>query len=127
MVKEKCVCLVCHASVRHCLSVETWKGIHYETMHKNYEIDFPQKSELRRRKVLDSKSGLRAEQSMFTKPVKQTEAATIASFKISHIFAKHKKPFEDGPILKEALIEAADVLFRDFRNKTAIMSAVKEV
>ncbi|KAK9871685.1 hypothetical protein WA026_014134 [Henosepilachna vigintioctopunctata] len=43
---------------------------------------------------------------MFTRPAKQSKAATIASFKISHILAKHKKPFEDGSVVKEAFIEA---------------------
>ncbi|XP_072380567.1 protein FAM200C-like [Diabrotica undecimpunctata] len=60
---------------------------------------------------------------MFTRPVKQSVAATIASFKISYILAQHKKPFEDGEVVKAAFIEAANVLL----NKTDIMSAIKEV
>ncbi|XP_057671177.1 protein FAM200C-like [Diorhabda carinulata] len=64
---------------------------------------------------------------MFTRPAKQSKAATIASFKISHILAKHKKPFEDGSVVKEAFIEAGDTLFGDFKNKTEIMSAIREL
>ena len=64
---------------------------------------------------------------MFTRPAKQSKAATIASFKISHILAKHKKPFEDRMVVKEAFIEAGEVLFGDFKNKTEIMSAIKKL
>ncbi|XP_024084337.1 uncharacterized protein LOC112127492 [Cimex lectularius] len=64
---------------------------------------------------------------MFTRPAKQSKAATIASFKISHILAKHKKPFEDGSVVKEAFIEAGETLFGDFKNKTEIMSAIREL
>lgn len=41
--------------------------------------------------------------------------------------AKHKKPFEDGEVLKEAFLEGANSLFGDFKNKTEIMSAIKEL
>ncbi|XP_050508081.1 protein ZBED8-like [Diabrotica virgifera virgifera] len=125
MVKDKCVCLVCRSSVAlpKCGNLER----HYKTLHKNYENDFPQNSLFRKRKVQDLKSSLKTEQSMFTRPVKQSVAATIASFKISYILAQHKKPFEDGEVVKEAFIEAASVLFEDFKNKTDIMSAIKQV
>lgn len=125
MVKDKCVCLVCRSSVA--LPKRGNLERHFKTLHKNYETDFPQKSELRRRKLQDLKSSLKAEQSMFKRPAKQSVAATIASFKISYILAKHKKPFEDGVMVKEAFVEAAEVLFDDFKNKTEILSAIKEV
>ncbi|XP_072392175.1 uncharacterized protein [Diabrotica undecimpunctata] len=64
---------------------------------------------------------------MFTRPVKQSVAATIASFKISYILTQHKKPFEGGAAVKEAFIEATNLLFEDFKNKTDVMSAIKEV
>ncbi|XP_057659285.1 uncharacterized protein LOC130895759 [Diorhabda carinulata] len=64
---------------------------------------------------------------MFTRTAKQSKAATMASFKISHILAKHKKPFEDGSVVKEAFIEAGETLFGDFKNKTEIMSAIREL
>ncbi|XP_072397972.1 protein FAM200C-like [Diabrotica undecimpunctata] len=124
MVKDKCVCLVCRSSVA--LPKRGNLERHYKTLQKNYENDFPQNSLFNKRKVKDLKSSLKTEQSMFTRPVKQSVAATIASFKISYILAPHKKPFEDGEVVKEAFIEAANVLFQDFKNKTD-MSAIKEV
>ncbi|KAL3286507.1 hypothetical protein HHI36_001012 [Cryptolaemus montrouzieri] len=50
-----------------------------------------------------------------------------SSFKISHILAKHKKPFEDGSVVKEAFIEEVEILFGDFKNKTEIISAIREL
>jgi hypothetical protein len=41
--------------------------------------------------------------------------------------AKKKKPFEDGNVIKECLVVAGDLLFNEFKNKTALCSAIKEV
>ncbi|CAH0397110.1 unnamed protein product [Chilo suppressalis] len=60
---------------------------------------------------------------MYTRSAKQSKAATIASFKISHILAKHKKAFEDGSVL----MEAGETLFGDFKNKTLFMSAIRKL
>ncbi|CAM4606540.1 unnamed protein product [Leuciscus chuanchicus] len=43
------------------------------------------------------------------------------------VLAKYKKPFNDGDMVKEAFLEAADSLFDDFKNKTEIVKAIKEV
>nr|XP_042912432.1 zinc finger BED domain-containing protein 5-like [Parasteatoda tepidariorum] len=48
----------------------------------------------------------------------------IASYKISHLLAKNKEPFTDGELVKEAMVEAADSLFEEFRNKKEIVSAI---
>ncbi|XP_045465147.1 general transcription factor II-I repeat domain-containing protein 2A-like isoform X1 [Harmonia axyridis] len=125
MVKDKCICLICRASVA--MPKRGNLERHHKTVHKNYEKDFPSQSELRKRKVRDLLACLKKEQAMFTRPVKQSKAATIASFKISHILAKHKKPFEDGSVVKEAFIEAGETLFAEFKNKTEIISAIKEL
>jgi len=63
----------------------------------------------------------------FTKPKTQCKTATIASYRVSHVLAKHKKPFKDGEIVKEAFLEAVDSLFGNFKNKTEIVKAIKEV
>lgn len=98
MVKDKCICVICRASVA--IPKRGNLERHHKTVHKNYEKDFPPQSELRKRKVSDLISCLKKQQTMFTRPAKQSKAATIASFKISHILAKHKKPFEDGSVVK---------------------------
>lgn len=125
MIKDKCMCLICRTSIA--LAKRGNLERHYKTMHTKYEIDFPLKSELRKRKVQDLKNDLKAQQAMFTQPVHQSKAATIASFKISYILAKNKKPFDDGTVIKEAFLEAGEALFANFKNKAEIMSAMKEL
>uniref|UniRef100_A0A096MF30 HAT C-terminal dimerisation domain-containing protein n=1 Tax=Poecilia formosa TaxID=48698 RepID=A0A096MF30_POEFO len=90
---------------------------HFRTLHKNYDIDFPPKSELRRRKVKELKSQLSGQESFFSHLTTKAKAATEASFRVSHLIVKHKKSFQDGEMIKEAFVEAADSLFRDFKNK----------
>ncbi|XP_069494446.1 general transcription factor II-I repeat domain-containing protein 2-like [Ambystoma mexicanum] len=52
---------------------------------------------------------------------------TVASLKVAHILAKKKKPFEDGEILKEAMLATADSLFQDFKNYSQIIAVIKDV
>ena len=100
---------------------------HFKTVHKSYETDFPAKTPLRSRKVRDLKSQLAAQQSVFTRPNTKGKAATTASYRVSHVLAKHKKSFKDGEVVKEAFIEAADALFGEFKNKTEIVTAIKDM
>jgi len=54
------------------------------------------------------------------------KAATIASYRVFHVLGKHNEPFEDGDILKEAFLEAANSIFENFNNKTQILKAIKK-
>ena len=76
----------------------------------------------------DLKAQLAARQSIFTKLKTQGKAATIASHCVRHVLAKHKKPFKDSDIVKEAFLEAADSRF-DYRTLKIkqIVKAIKEV
>jgi len=73
------------------------------------------------------KSQLATQQSIFTKPNTRGKAAKIASYRVCHILAKYKKSFQDGEMIKEEFIEAADSLFENFKNKNEIMSAIKDL
>ena len=100
---------------------------HYLTNHKKYESDFPAKSEQRKIQLQKLKNNLQKEQSIFTRPIIQSKAATIALFRISFVLAKHKKAFEDGEMLKEAFMEGGEALFVNFNKKSVIMSAIKDM
>jgi hypothetical protein len=96
------------------------------TMHKDYISKYPDNSEIRRNKVEDLKHNLRSRQAIFSKPVNKAKAAIITSYKITEILAK-KKPFEDGNMIKECLVVAGNSLCNEFKNKTEICNAIKEV
>lgn len=100
---------------------------HYKTVHKKHEDSFPRNSDLRQSKLKYMKRCLEGEQAMFTKPLEKSKAATIASYKVSHILAKNNKPFEDGLMIKECFLEAAESLFVNFKNKAEIISAIKDI
>jgi Domain of unknown function (DUF4371)/Spin-doc zinc-finger/hAT family C-terminal dimerisation region len=125
LVRDKCVCLICNANIA-CMKKGNVER-HFRTVHKAYEHDFLAKSELRKRKISELKSRMKVQQSLFTTPLVKSKAGNVASFRVSHVIAKHKKPFEDGEIIKEAFLEAADSLFDSFKNKSEIMASIKDM
>lgn len=59
--------------------------------------------------------------------LKKGSGSTEVSFKVAHILAKHKKTFNDGGIIKEAMTAMAESLFWDHKNKMVILSAIADV
>lgn len=100
---------------------------HFTSVHSNFSKDFPAGTNLRQEKVRERKSSLQRQQALFTKPTKRANAATEASFKVAYILAKHKKPFTDGAIVKEAMSAAAETLFAEHKSKTDILAAIGDV
>ncbi|KAF0737720.1 general transcription factor II-I repeat domain-containing protein 2-like, partial [Aphis craccivora] len=88
---------------------------------------FPTHSSLRQDKLKTMKLKLNQEQSVFKNPNKLAQNVTIASFKVSYLLAKKKKPFSDGELIKEAFKEASDSLFTDFKNKSEILGAISSI
>lgn len=122
---DKSICLICNAKVA--LPKKGNLERHFKTVHKSYDTNFPAKSPLRARKVKELKSQLAVQQSVFTRPNTTSKAATIASYRVCRVLIKGKKSFQDGEIVKEAFIEAADALFADFKNRKEIVSAIQDV
>lgn len=119
----KCVCLICQSTIA--IPKKGNVERHFRTLHKNYHTDSPPKSELRRRKVKELKSQWSGQQSFFSQLTTKAKAATEASSRVSHLIVKNKKSFRDGEMVKEAFVEAADSLFRDFKNKSEILFSIK--
>lgn len=66
----------------------------------------------------DLKAHLGAQQHLFVKPLLQSQVATEASFHIVNVLVKPKKPFQDGEMVKQAFLEAGNVLFDKLKNKS---------
>jgi hypothetical protein len=81
---------------------------HFQTNHSFFDANYPFESEFGKKKIKEQKSKLSVQQSIFTGPVVKCKYATIASFKIAHLLAKKKKLFQDGELLKEAILIGAD-------------------
>ena len=125
MNKLKCVCLICYTSLA--LAKNGNLERHFNSCHKKYDTDYPPKSELRKRKVNELKKQLCSTQNILTGTTSKSRTATIASFRVSRVLAKHKKAFQDGEIIKEAFLEAADSLFENTKNKSEIVSSIKDL
>jgi hypothetical protein len=75
MVKDKCCCLICNASVSFQKKVNLER--HYNALHSNkYDADFPLKSEIRKLKLKELKSKLAAQQQLMEKPRSISNNAT---------------------------------------------------
>ena len=61
-----------------------------------------------KKKLKELKSQLATQQSIFTEPNTKSKAAKQALYGVCHVLAKNKKSFQDGEMVKEAFIEAAD-------------------
>ncbi|KAK9702553.1 hypothetical protein QE152_g29870 [Popillia japonica] len=125
MVNDKCVCLICDSSVA--LPKRANVERHFKTTHSKYATDFLFGSEIRKVKVREVKSSVSAQQSFCTKPDLKSKAATLASFAVTEILIKRKKPFEDGEMIKEAMQRAGEILFNDFKNKKEMISAINAI
>lgn len=64
---------------------------HHNNNHQKFKDRYPPKSAICARNVDKLKSGLKAQQSLLTKPAAQNKAAAEASFHLSHLLVKHKK------------------------------------
>lgn len=125
LVKDKCVCMLCHQT--QALTKRGNLERHHNTNHQKFKDTYPPKSAIRAWKVEELKSGLKTQQSFFTKHAAQNKAAIEASFRVSHLLAKHKKPFTDGDLFKEAMAITAETVFNDFKNKNGITTAIHNI
>ncbi|XP_056138883.1 general transcription factor II-I repeat domain-containing protein 2-like [Lampris incognitus] len=101
---------------------------HFTKVHSKFSRAFPAGSSVRKEKIKELESTLQRQQSLLTRPTKKkARAATEASFKVAHVLTKHKKPFTDGGIVKKAMTAVADMLFRDHKSKTEMLSAIADV
>ncbi|XP_039513051.1 general transcription factor II-I repeat domain-containing protein 2A-like [Pimephales promelas] len=100
---------------------------HHNANHPTFKDSYPPNSAIRSKKVAELKLELKAQQSLFTKPAVRHKAATEASFRVSHLLAKHKKPFTDGELIKQAMDIIADTVCNDFKKKDDIKTAFSSV
>ena len=57
----------------------------------------------------------------------QQEKATAASFHVSWILAKKKKPFTDSETVKECILAVMDEIVSDDKIKTSVTHSVQQI
>ncbi|GLV31379.1 hypothetical protein CBL_20013 [Carabus blaptoides fortunei] len=125
MVNDKCCRLICLTSIAIAKNGNLERYL--LALHSKYQTDYPQNTELRKRKIKVLKTQLTNEQNIFKKPILKSQAVTTASFKVSYLLAKKCKPFSDSRFVKETFLEMSDSLLNDFKNKSVIIAAIQDL
>ena len=109
---DKAFCLICNEVIS--VFKEFNLRRHYDTKHK---IEFDQfKCQFRQNKVDSLKKSLEAQQNVFKKCKDQNSSLVKASLHISHLIAKHNKPFTDGEFIKKCILVAVDEICPEKKN-----------
>ncbi|XP_072221995.1 general transcription factor II-I repeat domain-containing protein 2 [Leuresthes tenuis] len=80
---------------------------HYETKHQTYTS---YTGADREEKVKQMAASLLAQQQCFLRANKIQETATLASYKVAEVIARHGKPFSDGDFIKQCLTTVAETM-----------------
>lgn len=124
-VENQCICLICHFNISTLKKNNLER--HFKTVHKNFNEEFPENSALRNYRLVELKSALVFERAVVKRETNKVKTYSEASFRLSFLIARKKKPFEDGEMIKEALVEAAEALGSAFDNKDEIVGAFKDI
>lgn len=79
---------------------------HFRTCNKIFNVNYPPGSAMRTEKVSGLKAALDKQQTFFIRPVKKSQNATEASFRVVHFWIKNKKVFLDAEVLKKKSYDA---------------------
>lgn len=102
----KAICVICNDTVA--VMKEYNLRRHYETQHASAYSQFKDKQ--RTEKFEKMSRSLSCQQNLFRKANSENESLTLVSTKVAYLLAKKGKPFMDGNIVKECMMEAVGVL-----------------
>uniref|UniRef100_A0A8D8UWN6 Zinc finger MYM-type protein 6 n=1 Tax=Cacopsylla melanoneura TaxID=428564 RepID=A0A8D8UWN6_9HEMI len=97
----KPICLICSTTVAIVKKYNLER--YFKQNHSKFNQDYPEGSVLRTDFVNRKKRELCCQQNLFKKQSKEVESMVKASYKISLLLTRKKKPFSDGEIVKGAL------------------------
>ena len=112
-VGNKEVCLLCGHSVAVLKDYNICR--HYATKHGNYGNDLSVVERQTRATELDRK--LARQQNVFVKGKLAQKAFTHASYRVAYNIATHSKPFSDGEFFKKCMLDVADQVCPENRQK----------
>lgn len=120
--KGKCVCLICTETVA---VMKEYNVRHYGTKHQAY-VSYTGAE--REQKVKQMVAILQGQQQYFSHAQKVPEKATIASYEVAQLIARHGKPFSDRDLIKHCLVKVAEIMcpekMQDFNNVSVSRNTV---
>lgn len=101
LVESKLTCLIC----KDVISVTKEYNVkrHYNTKHASTFNAYD--GELRKLKLNTLKTSLKAQQDLFKKTFQSGPDIVKASYSIANILARKMKPFSDGELVKECMMQ----------------------
>lgn len=105
---------------------------HYETKHQAYAFYTGAERE---QKVKQMIANLQGQQQYFFRAQKVQDRATIASYEVAQLIARHGKPFSDGDLIKHCLVKVAEIMcpekVQEFNNismsRNTVIRRIKEL
>ena len=109
-LKQTPWCLICksHAAKEY---HKATIARHFNNNHKEFNFKFPKDSAIRKKEFEKRKQEIEQSSNILYKAVNANVTATQASFKLSYILARERKPFTYGEEFKAALLEIHEDLF----------------
>ena len=120
---SKPVCLICSETVALVKSSNVKR--HYETKHKEFDINYPLKSEVRAQKIKDLKAQYARSTNMLTYSFTAQQRANECSFRVAWILGQNKKAFTDAEVVKECMSAVAETLLEGKQNRTCVRKSSK--
>jgi hypothetical protein len=116
------VCLICNESVAIMKDYNLRR--HYETRHND---DFGKfEGRMREDKLASLKKNLAAQQNIFKKVLRQTDAAMRASYEVAVAIAKQGKPFTDGEFVKSCMMKVVEHICPEKKEQFGTISLSKQ-
>lgn len=81
---------------------------HFRNIHKSCDKKLSSEKRNEEKKSKQTKITAVCTAVIFSGQTSKAKAATEASFRVSHSIVKHNKSFQDGEMIKETFVEAAD-------------------
>ena len=103
------LCLICNETVSELKGTKLER--HFVSKHELYNTKYPLDSTTRKIKYDSLKSCLEKQKNLFQQMSSSVDCESRASNMVSWILARNLKPFTDGEIIKECMIEASKFLF----------------
>ena len=110
--EDKPLCLICNKLFAD-NKVDNIRK-HYQASHSDFDSRFPCNSNDRKKEISRLKSTMTQQKQVLKRYMTSSELTTLASYRVAWILAKNKKPFSDGAIVKEILINVMEVLLENY-------------
>lgn len=119
---DKALCLICKTTLKN-FKVGNLRR-HYEKSHSDFSDHFPEKSELRSKKIKSLKSSLNSQVNFMTKFTRESKSLSLASFMMSWNIARDKRPYTEGDFIKKNMLDIIKTLDP---NNTKLLNSIENI